>query len=463
MKKAFVLIAGLGLIAAVFALNRLNPGDSERSLLHIADDDPLEVTVVTPQRQTIIRTVQAPGDLEAVLEVDIGSEIPAKIEEMPVEEGDAVEAGDLLCRLNDDAYRALVESGEAVVARLQASIRDAEADLTKVRRDVARQEHLAQMNATSDTELADYRTRLVKAQARVEERSQSLAEAQARLRNAREDLAKTVITSPIDGVVSKIQAEAGEVVVTGTMNNPGTVIMVVTDLSQMQVRARVDETDVPSVEPGQRADIFLPSEPDHPIPGRVLRVATSGNKPDGRDVVTFETLILVESDHSAVKPGMTTNVEIQVDRKENALTVPLQAVVHRKRKDLPPELIEQFDARRQELGTVVSESKAQYLKVIFCKDGDKAQPCLVRTGIADQRNVELLEGIAHDSAVIIGPYRSLDQLKDGTLVKLQEDEPKTAGEADDVSKLADGDGDVKPDDTPDPAKSAGQSKVAQAK
>ena len=391
MKKVLALMAGAALVVGVIGLNGVRTGDSGTPLLHVAPTDALPVEVTDPEQRSIVRTVQAPGEIEAVLEVEIQSEIPAKIEEMPVEEGDKVEAGQLLCRLDDDEFRAMVESGEAAMARLRATIREAEADQTKCKRDCARQERLARLDAASDLELADHRTALVKAEAVVEVRRQQLAEADAMLRRARENLEKTVITSPIDGVVSQIFAKSGEVVITGTMNNPGTVVMVITDLSRMQVRARVDETDVPLVKPDQPADIFLPSDPQRPIPGRVLRVATSGTKQVGRDVVTFETLILVESDDPSVKPGMTANLEIQVARKENALTVPVQAVVHRKRKDLPDKLIEKFEHHQPEGDDDERRTKAQYLKVVFCKDEGKARPHLVRTGIADDTRVELLQ------------------------------------------------------------------------
>ena len=349
------------------------------------------MVVVQPELQSIIRTVEAPGDVEAVFEVEIRSEIPAKIEEMPVQEGDTVKTGQLLCRLNDDEYRALVESGEASAARLGSVIRQAEADLEKSRRDWARQQELAERHATSNIELADYRTLLVKSEVAVEATKHQLAESEAMLRRARENLKKTIITSPIDGVISKVQAKAGEIVVTGTMNNPGTSIMRITDMSRMQVKARVDETDVPLVRPEQPVNIFVPSEPDRPIPGWVLRVATAGSKPAGRDVVTFETLVMVETNDGSVKPGMTANVEIQVDRKDNVLTVPVQAVVHRKRKELPEELVAEYERRQAELGLVERQNRAQYMTVVFSKDDDKARPHLVRTGIADEARVELVE------------------------------------------------------------------------
>ena len=443
MKKILLIVVGAGLVAGVFALNRIRAPESGRPLLHVATPDALPVLVTKPERQSISRIVQAPGEIEAVLEVEIRSEIPAKIEEMPVEEGDTIQAGQLLCRLNDDEYRALVESGEATINGLKASVRQAEAEAAQCQYDCNRRERLAQQDAASDHELTDYRTRLLVAQADVEVRTQALAEAEAMLRRARENLAKTVITSPVAGVVSQIHAKAGEIVVTGTMNNPGTVVMVVTDLSQMQVRARVDETDVPQVKPDQAVDIFLPSDPQRAIPGRVLRVATTGTKQTGRDVVTFETLILVDADDPSVKPGMTANVEIRVAKKENTLTVPVQAIVHRKRKDLPDKLVEDYDRRLTELDDTRRRSKAQYLKVVFCKNDDEAHPHLVRVGIANESDAELVEGINDDDLVIVGPYRTLDQLKDGTLVKLEEsakeEEESSAGEESaEATQLADG-------------------------
>jgi HlyD family secretion protein len=425
MKKVVLFIGILGLVGAIYAFNRIRAQEPSKSLLEIATTDPLAVVVVQPELQSIIRTVEAPGDVEAVFEVEIRSEIPAKIEEMPVQEGDTVKTGQLLCRLNDDEYRALVESGEASAARLGSVIRQAEADLEKSRRDWARQQELAERHATSNIELADYRTLLVKSEVAVEATKHQLAESEAMLRRARENLKKTIITSPIDGVISKVQAKAGEIVVTGTMNNPGTSIMRITDMSRMQVKARVDETDVPLVRPEQPVNIFVPSEPDRPIPGWVLRVATAGSKPAGRDVVTFETLVMVETNDGSVKPGMTANVEIQVDRKDNVLTVPVQAVVHRKRKELPEELVAEYERRQAELGLVERQNRAQYMTVVFSKDDDKARPHLVRTGIADEARVELVEGIGPDDVIIIGPYRSLDQLKDGSAVKLEEPKPGT--------------------------------------
>jgi HlyD family secretion protein len=420
MKTVIGIVALAAVVGGIYLLNDLTRTEDGKSLLYVARELEIEVETARPEQRTIIRTVQAPGEIEAFAEVDISSELVAKIVELPIEEGDWVQADQLLCRLDDADFRARVLSGAANVAKLKALIVQAEADLEKAERDYARQKEFIESNIASPVEVANYRTLLIGAQANLEMSKQELVAAEAALQSAREDLEKTVIKAPISGVVSQLFAEEGEVVITGTMNNPGTRIMVISDLSKMQVRCRVDEADAPLVSPGQTACIYLQSDTRRSISGSVLRVGTQGIKPLGRDVVTFETLVLISDDDPRVKPGMTANVEIEVARNENALTIPVQAVVHRKRRDLPEELLQQYDAREAELNPAARQHLAEYVKLVFCVEDGKARPCLVETGISDATSVEITEGITLANVVVTGPYRSLDQLKDGSPVKLKE-------------------------------------------
>lgn len=424
MKGLITLFALAGVSAAIFALGKLRTGPDEKGVLNVADEVPLTVNVAPPERQRIIQFVQAPGDVEAVLEVEISSEIVAKIEEMPVEEGDVVKRGQMLCRLADDDLRAAVESGEAAVARLSAAIVQAEADVEQADRDCRRQSRLSEVDATSDLELSNYLTVHKKAQAVLEMRKQELIEAGAQLRRIREDLKRTIIESPIDGIISTLNAKEGEVVVTGTMNNPGTVIMTISDLSKMQVRARIDEVDVPLVKADQPAKIYLQSDEHLPVAGRVVRVASKGTKELGRDVVYFETLLEVLSDDPRIRPGMTANVEVEVASRDDAVTIPVEAVVHRMRKELPEEIVKAFDARQAGLELSERAKQAQYIKVAYVQDDEAARVRLIDVGIADSRRVEVRDGLTPDDTVIVGPYRSLDQLKDGRKVKRAEEEKK---------------------------------------
>ena len=442
MKGLLTLLVLAAISAGVFALGSLRGKSDSNAILHVAEEVALTVSVAKPAKEEIIRLVQSPGDVEAVLEVEVSSEIVAKIEEMPVEEGNLVKKGDLLCRLNNKNLLAEVESGEARIAQLRAAIVQADADLEKADRDLSRQVVLSETESTSDLELRDYKTLRDKMKAVREMRQQELVQAEAGLKRIHEDLEKTVIRSPRDGIISRLVAKLGQVVVTGTMNNPGTVIMTISDLSKMQVRARVDEVDIPLVQPGQKARVYLQSDQDKPVPAKIIRVASKGIKPTGRDVVTFEVIMEVLSNEARIKPGMTANVEIEVDKREDAITIPVEAIVHRMRKDLPESAVAEFD--RLQAGVDLSDRvrQAQYIKVVYVMESDVAKVRVVDPGIADARRVEMRTGVTMEDTIITGPYRSLDQLKDGKKVALADKDkkkPESAAKTEDESKTADKD------------------------
>jgi HlyD family secretion protein len=424
MRTLLTLVLLIAVCAGVFALGSLRRGTDGKPVLNVAEEVALTVNTTRPEQGRITRIVQAPGDVEPVTEVEVSSEIVSKIVEMPVEEGDLVNAGDLLCRLDDKNLVADLESATARIAQLEAAVVQSQADAEKAERDLNRQIELSRSDATSDLELRDYRTTHKKAGALQDMRRHELAQAVAFKKRIEEDLKKTIITSPIDGVVARLAAKQGEVVVTGTMNNPGTVIMTVSDLSSMQVRARVDEVDVPLVRSGQVARAYLQSNPDVPVSARVVRVASKGTKSVGRDVVTFEALLEITGNEDRVKPGMTANVEIEVAERDNALTVPVEAVVHRMRKDLPPEIVTAFDEAQKEVTLSERAKQGQYIKVLYVMSDDKAHVRLVEAGIADTRRVEIVSGVALNDTVIVGPYRSLDQLAEGKKVALSDEDKK---------------------------------------
>ena len=465
MIKGFLTLLVLAAISAgVFALGSLRGKSDSKAILHVAEEVALTVSVAKPAKEEIIRLVQAPGDVEAVLEVEISSEIVAKIEELPVEEGDLVKKGDLLCRLDDNNLLAEVESGQARIAQLRAAIVQSDADLEKAERDLARQVMLSETESTSDLELRDYKTLRDKMKAVREMSQQELVQAEAGLKRIHENLARPVIRSPIDGIISRLVAELGEVVITGTMNNPGTVIMTISDLSKMQVRARVDEVDIPLVQPGQKARVYLQSDQDKPVPAKIIRVASKGIKPTGRDVVTFEAIMEVLSNEARVKPGMTANVEIEVDKRGDAITIPVEAIVHRMRKDLPESAVAEFD--RLQAGVDLSDRvrQAQYIKVVYVMEGDVAKVRVVDPGIADARRVEMRAGVGMEDTIITGPYRSLDQLKDGKKVALADKDkkkPESTAKSEDESKAADKD--KKEDEKKKDSKDEPQTSTASAK
>jgi HlyD family secretion protein len=337
MKKLLLLMAGGVVVLGLVYLNSRFRGGPQKLNWRVVPAAPTQVEAQKPARRPITHLVSAPGTLHPLVEVQISSQVVGRILKLPVKEGDTVKKGDVLARLDALDYEARVHSAEARVERLKAAIRQADADLEKAERDDKRYNDLIANGAASVDERANAHTTLLRLQAARDMAFQESIEAQGSLEAAQEDLRRTVITAPVDGIVAQILTEEGEVLIPGTMNLPGAVFMVISDLDKMEVKTQIDESDVALVRPGQRAWIYLTTDDRTALPGVVQRVTPKGVKQ--AEVTTFETRILVESADPRLRSGMTANVEIEVRRHENALAVPIQAVRHRKRKDLPPEVL----------------------------------------------------------------------------------------------------------------------------
>jgi HlyD family secretion protein len=376
-----------------------------------------EVVLERPSRGAIVQTVTAPGAVELVDEAQIASQIVGRVVEVPVKDGDRVKKGDLLVRLDATDATAQRDSALARIERLRGAILQAQTDQEKARRDLGRTTELAGRGMVTPTELADARTFSDKARGALNMAANELAESQAALKTSEEFLRRTEIRAPIDGVVAGLDVEVGEVVIAGTTNLPGTVMMTIGDLTYMRVRADVDETDVPLVRPGQPAKIFLQADPTRPIAGEVELVAPKGKKTE--EVVSFETLVKVpRAADTPLRPGMTATVQIEVKRADGVQGVPVQAVIQRRRKDLPdtPALRSWVERNPAPPGEKANEAEARYVMIVFVVEGGVARARPVETGLSDERRVELLSGLGPEEQLITGPFRALDELKDGDAV-----------------------------------------------
>jgi HlyD family secretion protein len=387
---------------------------------------PKEVQVAGLTRAEIIQTVTAPGTVELIEEADIASQVVGQVEEVCVKKGDAVEKGDLLVQLDDEDARARYQSTEARIEGLRAAIVMAEANLTKAERDSSGYQELAKRGFSTPTEVQDGMTEVERLRAALEMAKQDLQESYAAQRASEQDLQRTSIRAPISGTVTDLNVEVGEVVIAGTTNLPGTVLMRIGDLDRMRVRADVDESDVGLVQPEQPVRIFLQANQEVPVAGTVDLISPKGMKLN--EVVTFETLIRVDGDTAMVRPEMSATVEIEVKRAADAPSLPVQAVVHRRWKDLPDNvLFREWRVRQSETATrkrIAGET--QYVKVVFVVEGGEARARPVETGISDQLRVEILAGVEPDEQVIVGPFRALDEMRDGQPVKLEESAPPAA-------------------------------------
>lgn len=382
-----------------------------------------EVLIETPARGEIVQRVSAPGKVEAVDDAEIAAQVVGRVTEVLVDEGDQVRKGDVLVKLDAKDARARLDSSRARIDRIRAVINQAENDLAKAHRDAGLASVLSRRGFATPTEVADAFTTLVKAQATYIMSKHDLAESEAMRRTSEEELRHTEIRAPMDGVVASVNVEVGEVVIAGTTNLPGSVLMKISNLNHLRVSAEVDEAEVPLVRPEQPVRIFLQADLLHPVPGSVDLVEPKA-KIKG-DVVSFDTMINIDllakpaASTAKVRPGMSATVEIEVRRTSSAVTVPAQAVVHRRRRDLPdtPEVREWAARNRRSPGEKAQEAELRYIKLVFVLDGETARARPVETGLSDERRAEVLSGLRSTDRVIVGPFRALDELKDGFTVK----------------------------------------------
>lgn len=400
----------------------------------------------------LVQTVSAPGKVQPKTKVTISAKVSSLIEELPFKEGMRVTKGDpdadppvpasVLVKLDASDLEAQLRSARALYAAQAAQIEVENANITSqeatlkaqsvaladAERNLQRNTELRQTQDISQSALDEAQMQrdqlaaeCAAAKSTLEARQRGLTVMQYNLEAAKADIARaedelryTTITAPIDGVVTRLNAEVGELVVTGTMNNPGTSIMEVADLSTMLVIAELDETNVGLVHEGQAVHIRLLSDPDRVYEGKVEKVALKATDAQPR---YFETQILIETDGERLYSGLTADAEIEVNHYKDVLTVPSQAVLGRSYDDLPAEV------RRD--NALVDPNKAVATVVYRMIDG-KAVVTPVRVGASNLTDTVITDGLKEGDRVIIGPYKVLETLAHGQHVVDEDADPTPA-------------------------------------
>ena len=368
----------------------------------------------------LVESISAPGEIVPHTKVDISAQTMARILALPFREGDDVQAGDVVVRLDDRDLRAALESARArrdgEMHRLQADharLVSLMSTLDLARRTLQRQQSLFDSKDVSQSALDEAQQRVddLEAQIRASEHSisqteSSLAGAEADIRRAEEGVRNTVIESPISGRVTVLNAEVGEMVVTGTMNNPGTVIMTIADLDRMVMEARVAEADIAGVRIGQPAKIHIIAYPDQVFDGEVRNIALQRTgAADGTG--HFETEIDIALDGYELRSGFNANVDIQI-ASHHGIVVPSQAIVDRLIDELPSEVLGD--------GSIVDRTKLAARIVYRMIDG-RAVATPVTIGASDLTHTLVTAGLEVGETIVVGPYKALAELKHETLVR----------------------------------------------
>lgn len=365
------------------------------------------------------RTVSAPGQIEPLSSVKISAQVSARILALPFELNDAVKKDDVLVRLDAEDLLALLNSAKASLMGEQARLEGAQSALQLAKQELERVRKLA---TTGDRTPAD----VERAQAEFERATSTMAASQAaidaakaQIQRAQKDLDNTVIKSPIDGVITSLDAKVGEVVVIGTLNNPGSVIMEVADLSQMLLKARVDESNIVPVKQGQTAKVFINAYGEREFKGRINRVELQ-RKVDRDNTGYFEVEIPIElAQGEILRAGLTANTDIAVETLRDVLVVPSQAIVDRKVDELPKSVTE---------GNANIPKNNTYARVVFKvedvpnkKSADDKQMkkivvVPVQVGSSDLTRSVILAGLSKGDTIVTGPFKVLLTLKHDTEV-----------------------------------------------
>lgn len=376
---------------------------------------PLEVRLEKPRRGDLIRTISAPGSIDPRTKVDISAQVSARIVALLSREGQRVKKGDVLVRLDADDLVAALDSSKAQLASEQARLVGVRAAMENTEREMRRMKELLDTNDVSLSEFEAMKTNYEQAKSSYEQTLNQIDIAKANIKRAEKDLANTTIQASIDGIVTHLDAEVGELVVVGTLNNPGSVIMQLADLSDMLMKAKVDEANIAPVTGGQRCRVFINAYPGKEFVGQVERVRPT-KQLDKDGTTYFETEIRVELPKDNSLRGMLANVDIEVETLRDVIKVPTQAILDRAVEDLPASIRN---------NPIVDKNK-KFARVVFVVKDGKAVPLPVTVGSSDLTDTVVLAGLTGDETIIVGPYRSLIGLKADQAVREKIDEP--AGE-----------------------------------
>jgi len=363
------------------------------------------VQVAVAAREDLQAKVSANGKIQAVKKVDITANAIGQVTRMMVKEGDRVKAGDLLLEIDPIQSRAGAESREANLLATSHDLDTASAKLVQARKDFARADanHRAGIISQSDWEQA--RTAQEVADAAAQSARKRVDQARADLAGAADVLNKTRILSPMDGVVTGKHIELGETAVPGLQNQPGTVLLTISDMSKVEAEMEVDEASIPGVQLGQVAQVRIDAYPNQVFDGTVTEVGGSPIvQTNPNDAIKFKVKVQILRPPGGIKPGLSNQADIFTGRRTQVLAVPIQALVVRDLKPAPGTVLAPGAPREEEGVFVLVKGKARFLPL--------------KTGLMGDLDVEVLSGLQGGEQLITGPFKALRELKDGEPVRV---------------------------------------------
>ncbi len=404
---AVVVVALVGVVAATASKNR---------------NRATEVRIEAVSNQDLVASVTASGQVSAQRKVDLSSDITGKITRLVVKEGDMVRQGQLLLQIDPTQYEAAVLRAEAALANARASLAQSRANELQARRNLERQQQIRRTNEAlvSAQEIEQLETQLNVNEALVEAAEQNVKQSEANLKDAQYQLSRTTIYAPMSGRVTRLVVEEGETAIMGTLNKDAATLLTISDMSVLETKVKVDETDVSRIAVGDSAVIQIDAFPDTTFVGRVVEISNSSvNRAaataSADQAIDYEVTVRILNPPQETRPDFSSTAKIVTDMRNQSLAIPIIALTVREDSALA-----NTDKSAPPAATAtpsVQVGKRDVEGVFIVGDDNKVTFRPVKVGIAGEKYFEVLDGLKAGERIVAGTYQAIRELKDGQLVR----------------------------------------------
>jgi HlyD family secretion protein len=391
----------------------------------------IEVQTEKVARKNLTQVVTATGKIQSETKVNISAEVSGELVELPYKEGDEVKKGDLLVKIKPDAYYPQLKQQNAGVKVQESNLKTQEVNLKKYQLELNRIKELNNKGLASTSDLENAQTNYDATIAQMNTIRAQINQQKAALSSVEYDLSKTTIYSPMSGTVTQLNNEKGEKVL-GTSYNIGSQIMTISDLSKMEAQVEVGETDVTMINIGDTARIQIDAFPNRVFNGVVYEIAnTAKSKSTGtqEEVVNFVVKIRIQNEGFDLRPGMSCSVDVEVERKDNVIAIPIQSVTTRDDDSASMKKMNEENKDTPENLTNSKENKVNKRikpkEVVFVIENGVAKKKEVKTGISNDTYIEITEGLTEGVEVVKGSFKAINkELDEGLKVKVDNEKKK---------------------------------------
>ena len=417
-----LLFVGVAAFMAITAAKRGNKGT--------------EVRIEAVEKRDLVASVTASGQVQPQTKVDVAADISGRIVRLAVKEGQTVTKGQFLLEIDPSQYVAAVQRAEAALSASKAQEAQAKANFVQAQRNYQRSADIKKANTqlVSDEQLEQLKTQAEVQQALQDAALHQVEQSAAQLKDARSSLAKTTILAPMTGRVTRLAVEEGETAVPGTFNKDAATLLTIADMSVLETKVKVDETDVARIEVGDSAIVQIDAFPDTTFLGRVTKISNSSVKGataaggSADQAVDYEVTIQLINAPKDTRPDFSATAKVVTDARTSALSIPIIALTVREN-----ETLENADTAAIALGRASNAKevgKKDVEGVFIVGTDNKVTFRPVKVGIAGERYFEVLTGLKEGERIVGGTYQAIRELKDGALVR----EPKKDDKKPQVTK-----------------------------